>query len=237
MGPGDDGQSFLVEFVIEVLARAVEKSKAFVKTAVTGKQVMIVGQARAGKTTFLDYLQYGLFEAEKPTQKTHASAETPHFMVDVGRDHRLELCVKKATDTSGQVGPVANADEVAARRPHAVLVFLDVTTSLAGKSERSTVGWLRAFCKRLEAQARVTPKKVQRLKSLIVVLNKADKADSARMDKYTRAIEKVLDQELRDARGKMIDEIVIVPCISVTNPEGTGPLDRLISLLAKALVK
>jgi len=68
-------------------------------------------------------------------------------------------------------------------------------------------------------------------------MNKRDKVSDKKVEAGKAAFRKILDAELRDARGQMIDEIPIMPCIMVTNPEGTKAVDSLIAHLAKTLSK
>jgi hypothetical protein len=45
---------------IEVLNRVTPKGYAWVKSKIVGRDILVVGQARAGKTSLQRYLQYGL---------------------------------------------------------------------------------------------------------------------------------------------------------------------------------
>ena len=72
---------------------------------------------------------------------------------------------------------------------------------------------------------------------MILVMNKMDKSTANKIAARERAFRKILDAELRDARGQMLDEIAIMPCTVVTNPQGTKAVDNVIAHLAKALAK
>jgi hypothetical protein len=73
--------------------------------------------------------------------------------------------------------------------------------------------------------------------SMIVVMNKTDKAQEQTIAAARREFRKILDQELRDARGRMLEEIAIMPCTMVTNLEGTKAIDAVIAHLAKSLAR
>jgi len=68
-------------------------------------------------------------------------------------------------------------------------------------------------------------------------MNKMDKVNPKQLEPRKKAFRRTLDAELREARGQMIEEIAIMPCALVTNPDGTKAVDSLIAHLAKVLMK
>lgn len=233
----DIGSATVLEVGLSVLQRAAPKGLAAVKSWIYGKQVVILGPPRAGKTTLVDYLQYGIFEEEKETSKTPEKRRTPRFDVKMGRDGALELNVKSALDVPGQYGAVAHADTAFDYRAHAIVIVLDLTSPLKGKSENSSCNWVYEFCRRLETKWRVRGKRGNRLKSMIVLLNKADKVDKRRITSCQKALRKILDQELRQSRGNMTDPVEIRETVLVTNPRGTEAVDGIVTHLAKQLAR
>ncbi len=105
---------------------------------IRGSEILIVGQARAGKTSFIDYFQYGILDFEDETEKTYQIEITPTFKIKMGRNTSLELKVKKGVDVPGQIGAIEHANIAYSRNPHAIVVILDVTTPLAGESDRAS---------------------------------------------------------------------------------------------------
>jgi GTP-binding protein EngB required for normal cell division len=73
--------------------------------------------------------------------------------------------------------------------------------------------------------------------NITLVLNKSDKVDSKTITARKNNFRKIIDAELKEARGKMLDEIAIISTVMVNNPDGTKSADSLITHLAKALVK
>ena len=221
---------------VAVIERAAPTGMEIVRSWLTGKQVVVVGPPRAGKSTFIDYLHYGLFEDEKDTSKTIDITATARFNVKIGRDSALQLLVSRAIDVPGQIGPVWQADVVFHTRPHAVLLMVDLSAPLDGTAEQATASWLEAYCKRLEAQWRAKGKRGNRTKTMIVIMNKADKVEASVIETHRKRYREIIDTQLRDARGKMLEDIAILPCVTVNNPNGTKSVDAVISHLAKALV-
>lgn len=226
-------EAALVKVGLEFLHRTAPTGIAFVRHWWKGRKILVVGQSRAGKTTFLDYFQFGLFADEKDTEKTYDVSSSASFSVAMGKGDALKLMVKSVTDVPGQVGAAAHADLAYEHNPHAILVFTDLTTPLTGEEDRASGAWLTEFCARLETRWRAGKKK-NRLKCMIVVLNKKDKAKGEMIAKCNKQFQKTLGT-LHDAKGAMTNRIEIVPCVLVTNPEDQKLVDGLISHLAKHL--
>ncbi|MEP7342711.1 MAG: GTPase domain-containing protein [Acidobacteriota bacterium] len=219
------------------MLRAAPTGIALLKSWFRGKEILVVGQARAGKTTFIDYLQFGLFEDEKETSKTVDVTPSARFNVKMGRDAALELTITSVIDVPGQTGPVDHAKRVIEKRPHAILIFIDLTRPLKSKGEHASADWLADFCRTLESRWRASKNKKNRLRSVILVLNKTDKVGVKKIAACKGEFRKILDNELRDARGQMLDEIAIMPCSLVTNSGGAKSVDSVIAHLAKALAR
>lgn len=227
----------LLKVGVTMIQRAAPSGIALLKSWFKGKEILIVGQKRAGKTTFIDYLQYGLFEDEKDTELTKLITPSARFNVKLGRDAALELTVKSVIDVPGQIGPVEHAQQAFQRRPHAVVIFTDLTQPLRGKSELASAIWVQSFCRRLEELWRASKKRNNRVRSIILVMNKWDKVDEKKVASCKQAFRKIVNAELRGARGQMLSDIAIVPCTLVNNPEGSKAVDSLIAHLAKALAR
>jgi len=219
------------------LERVVPSGIALITSWIKGKEIMVVGQARAGKTTFVQYLQYGIFDDEKETEKTKRTKYTPRFNVKMGRDGALELVVESAVDLQGQIGPIEHANMVFDHKPDAVIIFTDLTTPLRGEPDRASAAWIEEFCEQLESRWRAKKHRSNPLKSLIVVMNKCDKVDGKLIERRRREFKKILKANLNHALGRMEDLIEIIPCSVVTNPDGTKKVDSLITQLAIALAK
>lgn len=149
----------------------------------------------------------------------------------------MELAVRSVIDVPGQVGPLEHAKLVFERRPHAIVIFADLTRPLKGEPERAAAAWMQEFCRTLEAHWRVNRKRKNRIKSIVLVLNKRDKVDEKKVAAWKQALRKIIEAELREARGQMLAEIAIMPCVMVANPEGTKAVDSLIAHLTKALAR
>jgi GTPase SAR1 family protein len=219
--------------IIKVSSAIISKAPQgieLVKSWWKGKTVLIVGQLRAGKTTFLEYFQHGFWGDEKETERTQESVPTARFTVKLGRNESLELYVSTVIDTSGQAPTYQLAEKSFEKNPHAILIFMDLTQPLK-KSEE----WLYDFCRKLEDYWRSHKAKVNRIRTIVLVLNKIDKVDYEMIKTRRKAFQKILDAELRDTRGSKLKSVRIMSVVMVTNPKQTILADDLIKHLAMSL--
>lgn len=236
----EGGTAVALKLGVSVVTRVAPAGFALVRSWLRGKELLVIGQPRAGKTTFVDYLQHGLFEDEKDTEKSHDLSATPRFNVKLGRDSALELTVKTAVDIPGQWGAVKHADVAFDRNPHAILVFLDATPpgkQVTDESEIDPEIWMRNFCQRLETHWRTDDRKRSRLRALTIAVNKVDRIPPENVPVLRKRLRSIADSELHDAKGRMKDAVAIVGTCLVTNSDGAKLIDSAIAQLAKQLAK
>jgi len=219
---------------VEGIKWAAPKGWALLQSWWLGKELLIVGQARAGKTTLRNYLQLGEFDDAVPTEETPEIEETERFQVTVGTRSALKLFVSRAIDSPGQVGSIEHANYAYDRNPHALIIVLDLTTPFEGDPDRASGSWLRRY----ETLWRANPKnKKNRVKAIIVVVNKADKVDPVTLEKRTKEYRDIVESELKDAKGKITGSVGVLPCSVVTNPNGEKLVGRVVDQLTKAVAR
>lgn len=217
-----------------VLERAAPKGLSYVQSLLKGRRILVVGQERAGKTTFIDYFHYGLFEEESHTSKTRAVNKSARFDIKVGKTEALELKVSTVVDVPGQVGPVMHAQLVSSTKPHAVIVTLDLTRPLAADGPEGSIWWLSEFTKQLERDCLARPSVRALPKCLMLMLTKADKVTQEEIDLKRTALLKICQSHLRKSAAKVNGDIAAKSCILVTNSKGTQSVDAVISHLARS---
>ena len=220
------------------LVREVPKGIGRITSWVRGRRILVIGAARSGKTSFLKYLQYGLLSPEgeqtpsygfgrKRDQDHH---KTKNFVVKTGRDNMLQLHVRNAIDVVGQVPAESHAQFVRKHKPHALVIILD--SSVALKGPNSLGNWLKNFSEELalilgdEAAVR------RSLQTMIVVMNKADKANATQLSKRRNAVLSILKRGLGPTMPIRPQDIPVLPCILVENSEGGKLADIVIKKLA-----
>jgi GTPase SAR1 family protein len=222
---------------VSFIERVASPGIVYVKSVFRGKEVLVIGQPRSGKTTFIEYLRHGLFEDEKDTEKTLLPEQTPRFDVKLGRQSSLELTIKRVVDVPGQIGAAQHAQLAYERNPHAIVIFMDLTAPLKGAEDRSSAAWLTEFSKRYEALWRAGNRKKHRIKCIIIVLNKLDKSTARKVESTKKEFQKIIKAELHDGLGKMQSNASILPCVMVSNPEEEKFVTMVITHLAKSLAK
>jgi GTPase SAR1 family protein len=190
----------------------------------TGKTIVIAGLAGAGKTTFLNYLKYGIFDDESRHIKTIRVEGTPTFAIQTGRNGSLEVDITTAIEVPGQYPPEEHAVRTREYVPHALLIFAD-----AGKLEES-YEWIEEFCNAFEDQWR--GKRNNKIQSIIVVLNKQEKLPPDTIDTALTKLRNLVSEKLQFARGELFAEIKSLPCTMVSNPDNSKYIDSLITKLA-----
>ena len=231
-GGGVDGTAIGIKIGIEVIKKTTPKGFAWLTTYIGGKEILILGPGKAGKTSFVDYLQFGILEHESEHHKTHHVDLTPTFELSMGQEGALKLKVRRAVDTPGQIGPVAHAELVKERKPHAILLMLDLT-----KAQSTSIAWIKEFSEHLDTVCRDNKKIIKKIRTIIVILNKFDKCKADTYQKYRSSIKKGITLNIKEVIGpEKCGKIPILPCVAVENKDGSKHIDAIIRKLAKELI-
>lgn len=202
-----------------------------------GKKVIVVGPPGAGKSTFMDYLHYGVFDPAQSPEVTVRPRTAKNFKFTLGRKKSLVASIKRALDMPGQPDPRWVAEEVFRERPHALIVVLDATAPTDDEADpRSTAIWLRKFSRAAEQMARETRGKRNRLRTVVVALNKIDRVSEPELQTREARCQEVLDDWRAGGPGAAPPRIL--RCISVCVPgrtDGTSWIDAVLSDVAIGL--
>src|SRR3954454_15016505 len=99
-----------VKIGVELLKRAVPHGIVWIVNWIRGNRILVVGQPRAGKTSFLNLLQYGVFASpDISSPRTRKDTKSASFQVKVGDNQALQLAVRTTIDTVGQVSALDHA--------------------------------------------------------------------------------------------------------------------------------
>lgn len=192
----------------------------------TGKTVFVTGLGGSGKTTFINYLQYGFFDDEAKYTKTLEASSTKTFSVSIGNRSSLQLNVKRAVEIPGQMYPEQVAQLAKKYNPKCILLFADLCRP------DISIKWIKEFCRSFEHEWRGI--RDNSLQSLSIVLNKADKMNMAESQYKSCELDvHTVIETLGFSLGKMPkSKVQIYPCSLVTNSEGTKLVDRIIRQMA-----
>ncbi len=224
-------QTVCMEWSVEMIRQTLVTWFSRLTMYARGKEILIVGPGSAGKTKFAQYLRWGALDPEGQRDMTYGITKSPAFVLGIGRKPGLALRVRRAVDTPGQVGPRHHAKLVGRRKPHAVVVMLDGSTSLS-----ATERWLCLFCNSLDTVLRRGSYAARRLAALVVVLNKRDQIESGQSDELRQTVRQVLNQYLSVPLGpERVSSIPILDCVSVQTGQGTALIDGVVAQLTQRL--
>jgi hypothetical protein len=217
-----------------------------------GKQIIVVGPKRTGKTSFLDYLELGILRAEQRTGRTLQLDLRENFVIELGKDLRLKIRVRKPFDSPGDIHPSKQVEYIERQRHHGIIIILDATKfktlavnpGLSELTDESSIGWLTEFCVHLNNLLHRDKKVTQSLKTMIVVMNKWDKlekvdedSDKRRKEEFEQDVRSVLDEHLNNnfysKDGPRI--ISVFPCALVNSPLSDLLVKEVINTLALSL--
>ncbi len=134
------------------------------------KRILIIGQARAGKSTLFLTLQNGELFPEMNTPETRVLR--PGGLISLGTEHTGKIVsFKQIRDVPGHFSHFAQADLFQKTKAPIAIILLDSTRA-------DYIEWLNAFISELEKQWN-TNKRKQNYKdgNLVILLNKIDKAE------------------------------------------------------------
>ena len=225
-----DGGAIGLKIALDLVKRPASSGLARVHSWLTGHEVLVLGPARAGKTSFVDYLQYGVLEPQQETSKTMDLKKSATFRLKIGRDSSLELKVRGVIDVAGQIGPIEHAKIVEKRVPHAVVILIDLSAPVTKSAE-----WLSEFCKHLDERLRNNPRMKKRLKTILFVGNKHDTITPDVFARRAESFKRIIKKHLMMAMPTAVDSMPIMPCVLVDLDGAVAMADAVIIRLARAL--
>ena len=155
--------------------------------------LLILGQERAGKTAFYKFLRSKLLSKNgEKTSKTIDPVNSGVFQFEWSTDAgSLALELRNVGDRSGQIGPDLQSQMLIGKKPHLLVVVLDLTAVPHDDNDADRVHatyetWFEHFCTsisdRLMNRPRLARKVSGRLRNMVILLNKADKIEADARD-------------------------------------------------------
>lgn len=235
--PAPDPVSGIVaDLGIEAFKHALPTGLEYVRTRVFGKRLTVVGPADAGKTSFIEYCQFGTLSEVGEPITTREVPPGAKFVIradpDPTGEARLELRVKRAIDLPGQYDPEFQAELLVRQRPHLAVVMVDI----ALEPHVAWVGKLLAEYSRLLGQDSAAR---NRLRSVVFVLNKVDLvgADEGRLVALRKQEVGGHRALLAAAVGSRARHFLVLPGIFAATPRGPALARRVVRVIARALAR
>lgn len=204
------------------------KVRAWFKRIFIGLDFLVVGDDGVGKTSFYNFLQHNEYADNFPTKHTLEISDKMSFNVKKGGD--LEFQVRRAFDIPGPLSPQEQVNQICKRDPEVLIVFLS-----ADKTETNMSQWFRAFLKSL-SNSLVTDRKLSdKLKCMIVVLNKVDLISNDEKNKRLKKIESLIDELLKPVLGKNVRLIDVYPCTLYKEHGGEKAANQIVLSIVDAI--
>ncbi|MCA0133870.1 GTPase domain-containing protein [Winogradskyella alexanderae] len=161
---------------IDVVKTYAPKYIDWARTKLFGKRIILIGPGEAGKSSFIDYLLFGELTDEGDTSRNIAVKKTGLLNLNYGRNEQYTLRLKYAIDTVGQTGATNHALLAYEQNPHAMIIVFDSTEYGSSDKNKDALIWSKEFTEQFERQwINNSSNKKNKLKGIIVVLNKLDK--------------------------------------------------------------
>ncbi|MEQ9488554.1 MAG: GTPase domain-containing protein [Alphaproteobacteria bacterium] len=195
-----------------------------------GKRVVIVGPGRTGKTTLFRFLTAGTFLPEKRTRKTKIrEAKNLVETAYSANNKNAQITIRIASSIPGQAEAIDQAEYTRSDAPHILFVVLDVAQPL-----REQRKWLQNFFDSLEEVGRERYAVRRSLKSINIVINKADTKSDNQVASRVASIDG-LTESLEPHWFKLKKNTInTVACVMVKLPPPNDEPHRLIELLEYA---
>jgi GTPase SAR1 family protein len=199
-----------------------------------GFDILILGQERSGKSTLYNFLRLRLLgqdgvDTDPTVVDVNSGVFSFEWQTDAGP---LSLAFRNVGDRSGQIGPHRHAEMLVNKKPHLVIIVLDISSpEVADQLNASYIQWFRYFCTYINNllinKERKARKVNSKLRSILVILNKIDKLDPGtatnKIDNAKENIRNIMNQHLSGRFGYRVNYFPILPCVMVENPRhGTG---------------
>ena len=223
-----------VKVGVQLLTRVAPTGLAWVSTWYKGKRLAIVGQPGAGKTSFLRYMQFGVFaDPSMPRQPTEDDSKSAAFSVKSGKDNMLQLQVRSILDTVGQVNARDHARAVIRHKPHALVIVLDISGQWEGDNNYSSRFYVSEFLENLAHELDSRAFLARHPSNITVLLNKSDKVDAAVTAEWAKQVRQSLNTKLAKF-GPAVKKIPVLPCSLIEDKGGALP-EKVIRHLALSL--
>jgi hypothetical protein len=216
--------------------------------------LIIIGQERSGKTTlarFLSRNDLGYRDEDTAPTVDHEDYGCFVFEWKTELGANLSCAFRNIGDYSGQTEPVKIAKLIANKRPHLVIIVLDITRGDPHAGiHGSYINWLDNMCSHLAETLMRRPRSrrrlIKRLRQVVILLNKVDCLDPASRDQDVitaeATVRAILRQRLRTIiPDQKLDHFPIRPCSIVRDPlngtlaDTTSRLERVMVDVARSI--
>jgi GTPase SAR1 family protein len=229
-----------------VAERLIPSGISWVKAWWSGKRMLILGPARSGKTSFINYLESDILFTERKSKITTRVTKRKSFVFALGEKRKVKIPIWKPRDVPGQVSPEKHVSYIERYEPDCIVVVLDATKFFLdpGREAESSLEWFKEFCQHLNSLLLRDPGLARSIDSMVVVMNKWDKIpstndkdDEANKEAFALYVREILDQYLSNMfyRKDGPNVIDVIPCALVESKCKKVLADYAVNSIASSL--
>ncbi len=238
---GIDAAPIIAEVTGEVFRLVEPGVSQWIRTALFGKTMLVVGPKKAGKTSLVNYLCNGeLGDKDIDPGRTEDITPPVKTVLRINKQS-LELRIKGLRDLPGQWDPDLQAKKAVSVKPHALVVVLDVNAVLEVNSSSELGTWLDQFLSEYSAKLSLAKNSaaVQRLQEILFVLNKYDELALGQklgeLPSIKKEVKAIVSKHMTAVFGSGSNALPILECILIHNPEDES-LQAVVPKLVRRVV-
>jgi hypothetical protein len=206
-----DPSAVLLQLGIQVATRAAPKGVQWLSAKFFWNDIIIVGQPRAGKTSFSNFLRLGVFTSTA-TERTLVTSKSAPFVVPIGRDRALLMKVRGAIDTVGQASAAEHSTLCRKHRPQIIVVVLDLEADWKGPNEYAAEFYLTEFFSHFLTEYNRNKGLRGKLKKVIVLLNKRDVVSAKKAASWINHVETYVRRTIANSAADLRQQTKVMEC-------------------------
>lgn len=200
-----------------VYGRSRLSRSRFLRKLLGSGKVLLLGMSHSGKTTFIYHLLY----RANPEIDQHAKTYRMTEYVLLSNTRGVSSADLRIIDCPGVLSIETQLENMPRLKPEVIFVFL-----AADDSESTT--WFKNFCIEFSDHLFANSSGAERLRRMIVVLNKADLQSTEAVEKTVHELIHIAHEELRPLLGQNARGVVVLPCSLISQRDVEGWLKRLL---------
>lgn len=208
------------------LAKSSPTVMRFLRQRLAGADLLILGRAGAGKTSFWNFLRHGIFADVYPPMSTIRAQKVRAFTVKRPDDNDLDI--KTSEDIPGEWEPDEVMTVISRQRPDLIVV-------LCSAADDEATPWFRAFCTSLNGLLLDDRPVAKKLKAILVVQSKIDLVSGDALERQEELLRNTLASELTASLQHNAKEIPVARCTFFKSEGGEPRANELVLLMTRLL--
>jgi len=203
-----------VTILVGYLIKNSPKVLAWFKRRLLGRNILVLGHSRAGKTSFYYYLKENLFATTHKYPRTSKAMKMGSFTVDKKGGTRFD--VSRGLDVSGELPISLQIEYIKQKKPEAILIMLSPLSREEGIGAAEewlpATQWLSDFVDHFRQTIANDREVRKKLRVMLVILNKSDLVSPEMAERICGELRGIIQRELKELVGERTKDIKVIPC-------------------------